>query len=83
MKSFARITAIIFMIVGVVVIMLGVGMTVNGYLKPPTPSPFSLAPNLSGLVRLCRDHCRRRSRLPGTLAGSHRAGPLAHGRYRR
>ena len=52
MKSFARITAIVFMIVGVIVIMLGVSLTVNGFLKPqaPAPSPFSLVPNLSALL---------------------------------
>ncbi len=53
MKGFARITAVIFMIVGVIVIMLGVGITVNGVMKPPAaaaPSPFSLVPNLSGIL---------------------------------
>jgi hypothetical protein len=51
-KSFARITAIIFMIVGVIIIMIGVGISVNGFTKPPTPasSPFSLVPNLSALL---------------------------------
>ncbi len=56
MKAFARVIAAIFMILGVIIIMMGVGIVVSGLFSsaaPKTSAP-SLIPDLSGLVLLAR-----------------------------
>lgn len=56
MKAFARLTSIIFMILGVLVVMIGVYIMVSGFFsqRPETPVIPSLVPDFSGLVILAR-----------------------------
>ena len=56
MKTFARIIAAIFMILGVIIIIVGVSIAVSGFfgstpLKPSTPS---LIPDLTGLLIMAK-----------------------------
>jgi hypothetical protein len=52
MIGFARFTAIIFMLLGLIILLAGGGIVANGFINPPTPAPTapSLVPNLSGLM---------------------------------
>lgn len=55
MKAFARLTAIIFIILGIIIILAGISFAVSGIVSqasnPPTPS---LIPDMSGLMVLAR-----------------------------
>lgn len=56
MKAFARVTAIIFMILGLLIIFGGIAFAVSGIVgqtSNPAPTP-SLVPDLSGLIILAR-----------------------------
>lgn len=56
MKAFARVTAIIFMILGLLVILGGVAFAVSGLAgqtSNPNPTP-SMIPDFSGLIILAR-----------------------------
>jgi hypothetical protein len=56
MKAFARVTAIIFMILGLIIIFGGISFAVSGILEQtpnPTPTP-SIIPDFSGLIILAR-----------------------------
>lgn len=56
MKAFARVTAVIFMIVGLLVIFGGIAFAVSGLAgqsSNPTPTP-SIVPDFSGLIILAR-----------------------------
>ena len=56
MKAFARAIAAIFMILGVIVIMTGIGVVVSGFSapKPAEPAYPGLMPDFSGLILFLR-----------------------------
>ena len=56
MKAFARAIAAIFMILGVIVIMTGIGVVVSGFTapKPAEPTFPGLMPDYSGLILFAR-----------------------------
>ncbi len=56
MKTFARAIAAIFMILGVIIIMIGVGVVVSGFLGATSPKPAtsSFIPDLSGFVLIAK-----------------------------
>ena len=49
MIGFARFTAIVLMVLGVVLLVLGGVLAFGGILRAPAPSAFNLVPDLSGL----------------------------------
>jgi hypothetical protein len=56
MKAFARVISVAFIILGLIIILIGVSIAISGLfsLKPATPSPSSLMPNINGLVVFAR-----------------------------
>jgi hypothetical protein len=56
MKVFARFTALVFMVFGVLIVLIGVYIMVSGYFSQQAATPVvpSLIPDLSGLVILAR-----------------------------
>jgi hypothetical protein len=55
MRAFARFTAVIFMILGVLIILGGVAFAFSSaFIQMPAPSAPSLIPNMTGLIFLAR-----------------------------
>lgn len=56
MKAFARFTAIIFMVLGVIIILIGAYLAISGVMSVKTANPTALSvfPDMSGLVILAR-----------------------------
>jgi amino acid transporter len=54
MKAFARITAVIFIILGVLIILGAVGFVFSGFGQPEKPSAPSIIPDMTGLIVLAR-----------------------------
>jgi hypothetical protein len=55
MKAFAKMTAVIFLILGIVVVLIGISIMVSGFTaqKPVAPS-FTGLPDVSGLMLLAK-----------------------------
>jgi hypothetical protein len=54
MKAFARITAVIFIILGVLIILGAIGFVLSGFGQPEKPSVPSIVPDMTGLIVLAR-----------------------------